>query len=76
MMERIEVKLFATLRKKFPVPESVEFRKSCSVGKILQTLGIPAEKVSIALVNGRHAELEDSVKPGDTLALFPPIGGG
>jgi molybdopterin converting factor small subunit len=76
MMDRIEVKLFATLRKKFPVPDSVEFNNCCSVDEILRTLRIPAEKVSIALINGRHAELADAVKPGDTLSLFPPIGGG
>lgn len=76
MMEKIEVKLFATLRKNFPFPDNIEFRESCSVGEILQSLGVPAEKVAIALVNGRHADLADIVTPGDTLSLFPPIGGG
>jgi molybdopterin converting factor small subunit len=75
-MEKIDVKLFATLRRNFPVPENIEFQESCSVGEILQTLGVPPEKVAIALINGRHAELADNVKPGDTLSLFPPIGGG
>ena len=76
MSEKIVIKLFATLGKAYSVPDDVELGKARSLREILDDLNIPAQKVAIALVCGRHAELSDIVKPGDTLSLFPPIGGG
>ena len=37
---------------------------------------IPAEEVSILLINGFHSKPEDPVKDGDVVSLFPPVGGG
>jgi molybdopterin converting factor small subunit len=70
------IRLFATLRDAYPVPEDFTLAESQSIREILKQLGIPEKKASILFINGRHAELTDLVSPGDTLAIFPPIGGG
>ena len=36
----------------------------------------PAEEVAILLINGFHSKPADSVKDGDIISLFPPVGGG
>ena len=76
MDERITVKLFATLGRAYSVDESVDLTSSRTIREIIAAIGIPEEKVTIIFVNGRHAKITDTVHPGDSLALFPPIGGG
>lgn len=72
----IEVRLFATLRQGrdkivYLAPEGL-----AQAADVLQNLNIPAEEVSILLVNGFHSKPETPVKDGDVLAIFPPVGGG
>jgi sulfur carrier protein ThiS len=44
---------------------------------MLKQLGIPAEEVAFASVNGEMAELNSAlVSPGDRVELYPPMGGG
>ena len=43
---------------------------------VLDLLQIPYEEVAIYLINGRHSKVTDSIKDGDILAIFPPVGGG
>jgi sulfur carrier protein len=73
---RIAVKLFATLRKgRFDVAE-MEAEAGTTVGSIVDEVGLPRRDVTLIFVNGRHAGFHDVVKEGDTVALFPPVGGG
>ena len=72
----IEVRVFATLRQgrekvTMLSPDGI----SCA-GDILTLMNIPAEEVSILLVNGFHQKPEPPVKDGDIVPLFPPVGGG
>ena len=72
----IEVRLFASFREGrekiiFFNPDEVS-----NEGEVVDVLGIPREEVAICLINGFHSKLEDSIKDGDVLALFPPVGGG
>lgn len=76
MENSLEVKLFADLRNMYHGNGYISLSQAESIEDILERLGIPEKKVSIILVNGKHAVLGDSVSPGDRLALFPPIGGG
>ena len=45
-------------------------------GSIISHLNIPTEEVAILLINGFHKKPGDTVKDGDVVALFPPVGGG
>jgi molybdopterin converting factor small subunit len=72
----ITVKLFATLRQgKFDI-DTLDLPPGTTVGEIVERLGIPEKEVTLIFVNGVHGELQTEVKDGDTLALFPPVGGG
>lgn len=72
----IEVRLFATLRqgreKKYQLPAE----GFSNAGQLIAHFGIPAEEVSILLINGFHSKPQDAVKDGDIVSLFPPVGGG
>lgn len=72
----IEVRVFATLRQGRDKISMLPPEPFSNAGDILEHLGIPAEEVSILLINGFHKKPEDPVKDGDILALFPPVGGG
>ncbi len=72
----IEVRVFATLRQGRDKVTMMEPEGITCVADILKKLSIPAEEVSIFLVNGFHQKPETAVKDGDIVALFPPVGGG
>ncbi|HKM02088.1 MAG TPA: MoaD/ThiS family protein [Sedimentibacter sp.] len=72
----VNVKLFATLRDGRFKEEKVKLQDNTQVKDIICKYAIPIEEVKICLVNGRDADLNQSLKNGDTLSLFPPVGGG
>lgn len=76
---RVEVELFATLRKygrsqEGPFP--VDLAESDRAGRLLELLGIPPEIERIILINGRPANLESALKEDDKVVIFPPVAGG
>jgi sulfur-carrier protein len=76
MGEQITVKLFAILRRDYSVPDSIDLCSSRIIADIIGDIGIEEGKVTIIFVNGRHADVNEHVHPGDVLSLFPAIGGG
>lgn len=73
---KITVKLFATLRDgRFDEAELL-IAKGASVRVALETLSLGSDEAAIIFVNGRHADTETLLSDGDTLSIFPPIGGG
>lgn len=73
---QVNVKLFATLRQGRFAEERRETASGTTVADMIGELGIPEREVTLVFINGRHAGNETELKDGDTLALFPPIGGG
>lgn len=73
---RVRIKLFATFREDRFKVEDRELPEESRVGDVLQSLGIAPEEVAICLVNGRDAKEHSILGEGDTLSLFPPVGGG
>lgn len=73
---RVTIKLFATFREgRFKV-EVRELSEESRVGDVLQSIGISVEEVAICLVNGKDSNAQTVLSDGDTLSLFPPVGGG
>ena len=71
----LTVKLFATFREgRFDVRRR-EYAEGTTVARVISDLGLQ-EKASIIFVNNRHGSSDSVLEDGDTLALFPPIGGG
>ncbi|MCL1803866.1 MAG: MoaD/ThiS family protein [Eubacteriaceae bacterium] len=72
----IEVRLFASFRagrEKIILLDASIYK---TASDILFSLDIPEDEVAILLINGRHSKAYDTVKDGDIVALFPPVGGG
>ncbi|HZK85753.1 MAG TPA: MoaD/ThiS family protein [Desulfosporosinus sp.] len=73
---RVTVKLFATFRDgRFKV-EEWDLPEGSKVLEVLGPLNIKPEEIAIWLLNGKDANEHSQLKDGDTLALFPPVGGG
>jgi len=73
---RVLVKLFANFRAERFKEEFREYPSAITVGEIVSELGIPAPEVGIIFINGRNALLKSSLADGDTLSIFPLVGGG
>ena len=72
----IEVRFFATLRDGRGKIAQVSAAEAATAGDLLRRFEIPEEEVAILLINGFHSKPADSVKDGDVISLFPPVGGG
>jgi molybdopterin converting factor small subunit len=72
----ITIKLFAMLREGHFDTKTGEFPVGTTVGEIIQQLGIPEKEVTLIFINGRHGKRNTQLVDGDTVALFPPVGGG
>jgi len=72
---KITVKLFASLRKGRFDEKVMEFSGNISAGEICKKLDI-TENPLILLVNSKHVDLDYFLSDGDTISIFPLVGGG
>lgn len=80
---QITVRLFATLRQMAGWKEkSFEVVEGSTLGQLLAQISEAnpdldlTRRVTYAAVNEEYAKLSDVLKPGDTVAIFPPVSGG
>ncbi len=73
---KITVKLFATLRNERFDTKVLDCNEGISVKNLLEIINIDENEVAIIFHNGKHAECDDILSKNDTVAFFPPIGGG
>lgn len=72
----VTVKLFASFRAgRFDV-EICDYPAGATVADVADRLKLPRTELGIMMVNNRHVKLERVLEDGDTLALFPLLGGG
>ena len=77
----IHVKLSASLRDyvKGYDPQTgldLEVETGRTAAHIIGRLGMPMEMIKIIMVNGTHANADQTLHHGDRLSLFPAVGGG
>jgi molybdopterin converting factor small subunit len=83
---RVEVKLFQKFKEYLP-PDSkngkatVTLEDGSTLGDLVRLLGIPLEEPKLVIVNGISRGISDTLNvlklnEGDTVAVFPPSGGG
>ncbi|MDF2546384.1 MAG: thiamine S protein [Anaerosolibacter sp.] len=72
----IKVRLFATLRNGRGKELIVDLETNRTPNEVINGLDIPTEDVAILLVNGRDGTLDQLLQDGDTVSIFPPVGGG
>jgi sulfur-carrier protein len=78
---KIELRLYASLAALLPEgcggsPCDFDAPEGWTVMEVLGWLNIPQDIPKIIFLNGVHAEGQEVLKPGDRLAVFPPIAGG
>jgi molybdopterin converting factor small subunit len=73
---QIKVKLFATLREGREREQIMDVASDATPFDIIKKLNIPHEDVAILFVNGRDAMFDHKLNDGDTISIFPPVGGG
>jgi len=73
---KITVKLFASFRTGRTPVEERDYPPGTRVADIVTELGVPVAELGIIMVNSRHVPLDRELADGETLALFPLLGGG
>jgi sulfur carrier protein ThiS len=73
----VEMRLYASLQKWGPTPTAVhELAGNLTVSDLVREKGIPESEVAIIFINGKREQLASTLTDGDTVSLFPLIGGG
>ncbi len=72
----ITVKFFATFRQGRGKIINIEVEQKSTVKEALDKVEIEPEEIAILLVNGRDGKADQLLEDGDTISLFPPVGGG
>ena len=80
-MVRVEVRLFATLRRYYPDPDAkngvvLEMPEGASLNDLLSTLKVPVQEASILFVNNRKQTIDYVLRDGDKVGIFPQVAGG
>ncbi len=72
----ITVKLFASFRAgRFDI-QTGDYPPGTTVADVADSLNLPQSELGIMMINHRHVKLERVLVEGETLALFPLLGGG
>jgi sulfur-carrier protein len=72
----LTLKLFATFRNGRFETEQRSYPPGTTVASIVDELQIPQQEIGVLLVSGRHADLTHEPAAGDTVSIFPLLGGG
>ena len=73
---QVTVKLFASFRAGRAPIEICSYPAGATVADVVAHKGIPVAEIGIMLINSRHVQLDRELAEGDTLAIFPLLGGG
>lgn len=72
----VKIKLFATFRKGRFREKEMELDEGCTVDWIINHLAIPRRELGVIFLNGLATTPEGVLHDGDTLSIFPMVGGG
>ena len=79
---QIEIKLLTQFKQYLPDPDvagnmrSIKINDCGKIEDVFLELGIPLNVPKVIMLNDRHATIEDTLKEGDRVTVFPPVGGG
>ena len=77
MESHIQIKLFASLQKFMPASaENFAIEAGITVGALIQQLNIPQDMIKLVFIDNVHAGLDTTLKGGERVGIFPPVGGG
>jgi molybdopterin converting factor small subunit len=73
---QVKVRLFGVFRINHFKEEVRELSPGCTAQDVVDALRLPSQLLGIVLINDLHAQLDDTLSEGDTLALLPLLDGG
>ncbi len=73
---KITVNLYATFRAGRLGQEQRDFLEGTILREVVAYVGIAENEIGMSLVNGCHAPMEQVLNDGDSIYLFPLLGGG
>jgi molybdopterin converting factor small subunit len=73
---KIRIKLAGVFRINRFKEEERTYPPGTTVREVVEDLRLPEHLLGIVVINEVHAGAEDVLQDGDTLALFPLLGGG
>jgi len=73
---KITIKLFATLRKGRFEERIMDLPEGVKIGQVIRQIALPEKEVNLIFINGRNADFNAPLYEGDTVSIFPPVGGG
>ncbi|NDI76483.1 MoaD/ThiS family protein [Psychrilyobacter piezotolerans] len=78
---QIEIRLFAYLRELLPLEsrgvKKIQVKNDLTIDDLMDEIGISEKEIMIVMINGiRKLDYNESMKEGDRVAIFPPVGGG
>lgn len=73
---QVNVKLFATFRQGRFREKLMELDGDCTVSWVIDQLAIPRRELGVIFLNGLSTAPEQVLQEGDTLSIFPMVGGG
>ncbi len=78
---KVEVRVFATLRRYLPElgigePKYLQVPAGTTLDQIREMLGLPAEEVKVIMVNHLQAQPQDKAEDGDRITFIPAVAGG
>lgn len=77
MTVHITLKLFATLSRFTPVsPDNYPIEPGTKIRDLLMQLGVSEDEIKLIFIDGIKGDLTSSLKGGERVGIFPPVGGG
>jgi molybdopterin synthase sulfur carrier subunit len=79
---KIEMRLYASLTRYMPEQklgsrvQVMEISEGTTIGEVLQRMNVPTKAVKLIFVNGVRAQIDQDLKDGDKVGIFPPVAGG
>ena len=73
---KVTVRLFATLRQGRFKEQVLDYEEGITVADVIEQLNVPHKELGIVFLNGKHSELQQTLRDKDILSIFPPVGGG
>ncbi len=74
---KVTLKLFATLSKYTPdAGDTVTIQPGITVRELISRFDIPEKEARLVFIDSVKSSLDQELKGGERVGIFPPIGGG
>ncbi len=75
---KVEVNLYANLACYMPYEKrgSMKISEGATIMTLLNQLNVPINDIKLIFLNGIRANVDEVLKDGDKIGIFPAIGGG